>query len=140
VAAIAKEMKAQAVSATIMGGDTLMTDEYWQTAGAAAEGTLVTFPPDARQDRRAEGIVAEFRDAGIEPDGYTLCTYAAVQVWADAATAAGSIDFDKVVPAIAAGSFDTVIGTVRFDQKGDSTLPGYVVYVWHDGKYAPLAM
>jgi branched-chain amino acid transport system substrate-binding protein len=140
VAAIAREMKAQAVSATIMGGDTLMTDEYWQAAGDAAEGTLVTFPPDARRSPRAEGVVTEFRDAGIEPDGYTLCTYAAVEVWAAAAKAAGSIDFDKVVPAIAAGSFDTVIGTVRFDRKGDSTLPGYVVYVWHDGKYVPLAM
>jgi branched-chain amino acid transport system substrate-binding protein len=140
VAAIAKEMKAQALSATIMGGDALMTEEYWQAAGDAAEGTLVTFPPDARRNSQAEAVAAGFRDAGIEPDGYTLCTYAAVQVWAAAATAAGSIDFDKVVPAIAAGSFDTVLGTVRFDGKGDSTTPGYVVYVWHDGKYAPLAM
>lgn len=140
VAAIAKEMKAQAVSATIMGGDTLMTDEYWQAAGDAAEGTLVTFAPDARNNREAEAVVGAFRAAGIEPDGYTLCTYAAVQVWAAAAKAAGSTDFDKVVPAIAGGSFDTVLGTVRFDQKGDSTTPGYVVYVWHDGKYAALPM
>ena len=140
VAAIAKEMKAQGLSATLMGGDTLMTDEYWQAAGDAAEGTLVTFAPDARQNREAEAVVAGFRAAGIEPDGYTLCTYAAVQVWAEAAQAAGSTDFDKVVPAIASGSFDTVLGTVHFDQKGDSTTPGYVVYVWHDGKYATLPM
>jgi branched-chain amino acid transport system substrate-binding protein len=140
VAAIAKEMKAQAVSATLMGGDALMTEEYWQAAGDAAEGTLVTFAPDPRRNQQAEAVVAEFRDAGIEPDGYTLCTYAAIQVWAEAAKSAGSTAFDKVVPAIATGSFDTVLGTVRFDQKGDSTAPGYVVYVWHDGKYDYLPM
>ena len=45
VAAIAREMKAQAVSATIMGGDTLMTDEYWQAAGDAVATRKRSVPP-----------------------------------------------------------------------------------------------
>jgi branched-chain amino acid transport system substrate-binding protein len=31
--------------------------------------------------------------------------------------------------------FDTVLGKIRFDKKGDVTAPGYVFYVWHNGKY-----
>ena len=140
VAAIAKEMKAQALSAVLIGGDAVMTEEFWRTAGDAGEGTLVTFPPDARKYPEAEPVVEEFRKAGIEPDGYTLCTYAAVQVWAAAVTAAGSVDFDKVIAALNANTFKTVLGDVKFDQKGDSVTPGYVLYVWHDGRYDYLRM
>ena len=32
-------------------------------------------------------------------------------------------------------TFDTVLGKLNFDDKGDVTLPGYVVYEWKDGKY-----
>ena len=34
---------------------------------------------------------------GIEPEGYVLYTYAAMQVFAQAATTAGSTDLDKVL-------------------------------------------
>jgi len=33
-----------------------------------------------------------------------------------------------------------VLGTVGFDKKGDVTAPGYVFYVWKDGKYDYLNM
>ena len=36
---------------------------------------------------------------------------------------------------LAAGTFNTVLGEVKFDDKGDVTLPGYVFYEWKDGKY-----
>ena len=36
---------------------------------------------------------------------------------------------------LASGEFDTVLGDVKFDAKGDVTLPGYVFYEWKDGKY-----
>ena len=32
-------------------------------------------------------------------------------------------------------SEDTVLGKIGFDKKGDVTAPGYVFYVWKDGKY-----
>jgi branched-chain amino acid transport system substrate-binding protein len=33
------------------------------------------------------------------------------------------------------GNFDTVIGKVAFDDKGNNKLPGFVVYQWKGGKY-----
>jgi len=32
-------------------------------------------------------------------------------------------------------SFDTVIGKLSFDAKGNSSAPAFVVYQWKDGKY-----
>jgi hypothetical protein len=33
-----------------------------------------------------------------------------------------------------------VLGDVRFNEKGDAARPGYVLYVWHNGKYDTLKM
>ena len=81
-------------------------------------------------------MVEKFRAQGYEPEGYTLYTYAALQIFKQAAEKAGSTDLDKVTAALRSTEFDTVIGKIAFDQKGDVTTPAYVFYKWNDGKYA----
>ncbi|MFO1185861.1 MAG: branched-chain amino acid ABC transporter substrate-binding protein [Bauldia sp.] len=130
-----KQMRAQDVKATLMAGDALVSEQFWTIAGAAGEGTLMTFSPDPALDPKNKDIVKAFTDAKIKPEGYVLYTYAAIQAWAEAVTAAKSLDFPKVTKALNDGKFNTVIGTIDFDKKGDVTLPGYVVYAWHNGAY-----
>ena len=36
------------------------------------------------------------------------------------------------------GKFNTVLGTLSFDKKGDVSLPGYVWYEWSKGNYKQL--
>ena len=48
---------------------------------------------------------------------------------------AGKTDTDDVVDALRANKFETVLGNIGFDETGDVTAPGYVFYVWKDGKY-----
>ena len=43
---------------------------------------------------------------------------------------AGSTDSNKVMKAMKKGKFNTVLGTLSFDKKGDVSLPGYVWYEW----------
>ena len=51
-----------------------------------------------------------------------------------AADAAKSLDPKKVAAQIKSGQkFQTVIGELSFDKKGDITRPDYVVYVWKKG-------
>ena len=132
---IARQMKEQGVSAVIMSGDAIVTDEYWAITGDAGEGTLMTFSPDPRKNPVAEPVVKEIEAEGKSAEGYALYTYAAIQAWADAVKAAGSTDYEPVVEALDSGDFSTVIGDLKFDDKGDVTLPGYVVYEWKNGKY-----
>ena len=33
------------------------------------------------------------------------------------------------------GNYETVLGTIAFNEKGDVTDPEYVMYIWKDGKY-----
>ncbi|HYH36727.1 MAG TPA: branched-chain amino acid ABC transporter substrate-binding protein [Azospirillum sp.] len=134
---IARQMKDQGLKAPIVSGDALVTNEYWSITGPAGEGTMMTFGPDPREMADAKAVVEKFRKAGYEPEGYTLYTYAALQIWADAVRKANSTDVGKVAPILQKEKFSTVIGSIGFDAKGDVTTPAYVWYRWNaDGKYA----
>ena len=132
---IVRQMRGQSVAATLVGGDALVTDEFWSITGAAGEGTLMTFGPDPRLNPANAALVAAFRAQKYEPEAYTLYTYAAIQAWSQAATKAHTTDGVKVSAALKANQFDTVLGKLGFTAKGDVTAPGYVFYVWKNGKY-----
>lgn len=131
---IARQMADQGLKATLMAGDGIATDEFAAIAGNATEGTLLTFAPDPRKNPDAAEIVKKFRDAGFEPEAYTLYSYAAFQVIAAAAKTVGENDPEKIAAAIKAkGPFKTVIGELGYDSKGDITRADYVVYTWKKG-------
>ncbi|WP_374446768.1 branched-chain amino acid ABC transporter substrate-binding protein [Stella sp.] len=132
---IARQAREQGLDAVLVSGDALVTDEFWKIAGPAGNGTLMTFAPDPRRAPAAAAIVGRFRAEGYEPEGYALYSYAAVQVWAEAAARAKSVKASSVAAALRAGTFDTVVGQMRFDAKGDVLAPKYAVYVWKDGRY-----
>ncbi|WP_207457789.1 branched-chain amino acid ABC transporter substrate-binding protein [Azospirillum sp. SYSU D00513] len=133
---IARQMKDQGMSALLVSGDALVSNEFWSITGAAGEGTMMTFGPDPRSKPEAKTIVEKFRKTGYEPEGYTLYTYAAVQIWAEAAKKAGSTDPEKVAAAMRQGQYSSVMGNIGFDKKGDVTSPAYVWYKWSNGQYA----
>ena len=116
----------------------LATEEFGLIAGPAAEGTLFTFLADPRRNAEAALVVERFRASGFEPEGYTLYAYAAVQVWAQAAEKAGSLELQAMIASLREHQFDTVLGPIDFDEKGDVTVQSPVWYVWRDGTYVPL--
>jgi len=136
---LVRQMRDQGLQTTLMGGDALNDKEFASVTGAAGAGTLFTFGPDPRNKPTAKAIVEKFKAKGIDPEGYTLYTYAAFQVWSQAAAKAGTTDPKKVAEAIKGGNWDTVIGTLSFDAKGDIKAIDYVVYKFDDkGNYAEL--
>ena len=133
---IIRQMRDQGLKTKLIGGDALVTSEFWSITGDSGEGTLMTFSPDPRKNPTALPLVKRFREADIEPEGYVLYTYAAIQIWKQAAEKAGTVDPAKVMAVLHSGiKFDTVLNQLSFDKKGDVTLPGYVFYEWSKGKY-----
>ena len=93
-------------------------------------------PRSAQAHRPPPPSSKKFKDKGIDPEGYTLYTYAAFQVWAQAAAKAGTLDPQKVAAAMHAGTWDTVLGPLSFNKKGDITAIGWAVYRWDkNGNY-----
>jgi branched-chain amino acid transport system substrate-binding protein len=124
----------------MVGSDALLTEDFWLVAGQAAGGVRFVSMADPRSNGQAAAIVEKFRSEGYEPEGYTLYSYATVQVWAQAVEKAGAFQPKAVAEALHGHEFDTVLGTIGFDEKGD--VYGYEPFTWYvwqaDGTYAPL--
>lgn len=132
---ITRQTRDQGMDAVLMSGDALVNQEYWSITGQAGQGALMTFSPDPRRNPIARDVVQAFQTQGYEPEGYTLYTYGAVQAFAQAAERTGSLKIDALIATLKKQEFDTVLGKITFDKKGDVRAPGYVVYEWRDGEY-----
>ncbi len=136
---ILREAHAQGLKLQLIGGDSLVTSEFWQITGAAGEGTLMTFPADPRNLATAAVVVSDFKKRGVDPEGYVLYSYAAVQIWAEAVQKANSVDPQKVAAMLKSGGpWNSVLGPIGFDAKGDIVHSNYVFYQWHDGNYGQI--
>ena len=131
---IVRQMRSQGLKTRVVGGDALFIPEFWTITGDTGEGTLASFSPDPRQNPEAAAVVKKFRDQKYEPEGYTLYSYAAVQAWAQAAEKAKSTDAKKVAAALKSGTFNTVLGKISFDSKGDIKGETYIMYEWTKGQ------
>ena len=139
-ALIARQAAEKNYKPVIMGGDALDTDDVIKVAGPAANGMMFTQGPDPRLNPASKMVVDSFKAANQDPEGYTLYTYAAVQVWAQAATKAKSFDMAKVTPALRSGqAFTTVMGPIKLDKKGDVMGGGYVFWKFEGGKKSQIA-
>ena len=131
---IIRQMRDQGLTAPLMSGDGITDKEFAQIAGPGADGTLMTFAPDPRKNPMAKDVVAKFKAKNYDPEAYTLYSYAAVQILAQAAEAVKSTDSKKIAEYMHSGKvFKTVIGDISYNKKGDITRPDYVMYVWKKG-------
>jgi branched-chain amino acid transport system substrate-binding protein len=135
---ILRQMRDQGMKTVMISGDGITDSEFAAIGGPGVEGTLMTFGPEPRNNPHAKDAVASFKAKGFDPQGYTLYSYAAVQIIKQAAEQAKSLDPKKVAAVMHSGMpFHTVIGDIAFDKKGDRTTVDYVWYVWKkqpDGK------
>lgn len=132
---IARAAHAAGLELQLVGGDGLAMDEFWAVAGETGDGTLFSdiMPPDEAawsRDGMAETL------AGLASGG--LGAYAAIQVWAEAASRAGAIDAKQVGHVLRRSVFDSVQGPLAFDQKGDLEGVAWTWFVWHEGRAQPL--
>ncbi|WAC25995.1 branched-chain amino acid ABC transporter substrate-binding protein [Ancylobacter sp. SL191] len=136
---LVRQLRDQGQNTVLFSGDGITDKEFWTIAGPGAAGTLMTFGPDPRKSPAAVKVVEEFKKKNIDPEGYVLYSYAAGQVIQQAVEATKSLDTKKVAEYIHSGAaFNTVLGKLTFDKKGDRTNLDYVVYVWKDGGYTEL--
>ena len=135
---IVRQMRDQGMTTIMISGDGITDPEFAAVGGPGVEGTLMSFGPEPRYNPNAKDVVARFNAKGIDPVGYTLYSYAAVQIFKQAAEKAKSLDSKKIAEVMHSGMpFHTVIGDITYDDKGDRTTVDYVWYVWKtlkDGK------
>jgi branched-chain amino acid transport system substrate-binding protein len=128
---IVRQMRDQGLNTVMMSGDGITSDEFASIGGPGVIGTLMTFPPDPRKRPEAAAVVKKFEAKRFNPEAYTLYSYAAVEIFKQAAEGAKSLDPKKMAEFMRTGfKFKTVIGEISYDKKGDITRPDYVMYTW----------
>lgn len=134
---ILRQAKKELPNLRLFSGDAVANVQFLFVAGKAGVGTYFTFGPDMRLNPAAGDVVAAIREEeAYEPDGFTLYSYGAVQAWAQAVEQAGSLKPKDVIAALRAGSFNTVLGKIGFDDKGDITgINNFVLYVFGEEDY-----
>ena len=138
IALMARAARDRGYLLQLVAGGVLASEEFGLIAGAAADGALFIDQPDPRRNAEAAPVVERFRASGFEPEGDTMYAYAAVQVWAEAAEKAGSLELPAMIASLREHRFDTVLGPIDFDEKGDVTTQTPIWYVWRGGTYMPL--
>jgi branched-chain amino acid transport system substrate-binding protein len=137
IALMARQAGDRGYPVQLVAGLGLTSEDFGLVAGSAAEGTLFTDHADPRRRAEAAPVVNRFRATGFEPEGDTLYAYAAVQAWAQAAAKSGTLELQAMIASLREHQFDTVLGPIDFDEKGDLTVQNPAWYVWRDGNYMP---
>jgi branched-chain amino acid transport system substrate-binding protein len=108
--------------------------DFIDKLAAKAEGTYTTFP-DTESAPGYAAFVKKYEERFKAKAGpYAIFSYSCAQVILKAVETAGTTDGAKVAAAIHAGSFETPVGTMKFDAKGDVKVE-YKVFVVKDGKH-----
>ncbi|PDQ19619.1 branched-chain amino acid ABC transporter substrate-binding protein [Mesorhizobium sanjuanii] len=117
---------------TFAGGETLRTPPG---DVAYATGTLMIAQPEW-SDAADPKVLEAFAARGIAPEGYALPAYAAMET-AKAAADLAATSGGPLAEALNAHDFTTVIGPVRFDEKGDLSQNPYRAFRFDGARFVP---
>ena len=114
---LVSQLRAAGISMPIIGQEGYDSDKFIEIAGAAAEGTLVTTSLDRDSDSAAtKSFLAEFRKANnAGADMVAAASYTATNVLIEGMKKTGGKGGEALKNALEAGSFDTPIGKLSFN-------------------------
>jgi len=127
------KMRSRGVNALLIGGQRLYSRSFLAEAGVAAKGIDVLAPISSLTDPELLKVVELLRGAGVVPDLVSLNTYAAIQTWAEAFRRAGTGDPAAMLDKLRSDEFQTIVGPVAFDTKGNRRNVQYSVLTWQNG-------
>jgi branched-chain amino acid transport system substrate-binding protein len=136
---IVRQAREQGFGGAFVAGEAMSAAEYYAITGPAGDGTLFTNAPEVKTRAAAQEAARHITMMGGEPDNFAFYHYAAIETIAAAMEAAKSDKADAVIAALRRGSYETTIGTVSFDDKGDLKAPEWTFYEWRAGRYAAVS-
>lgn len=135
---IVRQAREQRFGGALVAGEAMSAAEYYAITGPGGDGTLFTYAPEVKARPAAQEAARRIKEAGVsEPDNFAFYHYAAIEVIAAAMEMAKSEEVEAVIAALRHGEYQTTIGTVSFDAKGDLKAPEWGFYEWRAGTYAP---
>jgi branched-chain amino acid transport system substrate-binding protein len=135
---LVKQARQLGINAMFMGGDGIMGPEFINIAGNSADGVYATFGPDINKVASAKAFIESYKKKYGEPGPYSIYAYVAANILLSAIKDSGSIDPGVIIKFIHSHSFNTALGTIQFDSKGDVVHSPYVIWQVQNGKFVQL--
>lgn len=135
LAIILAQMRAQQLDAHVIGSDMLAVPAVIPAADLAGDALVVMLSWTPLPVGTAASKVDPLMQLGREPRTISLQAYAAVEAWSQAVADQGTNDGTKIAAALSSKEFDTVIGRLRFNERGDATIPSFALHVWRNGAW-----
>ena len=136
---LVQQMEQIGLDIPFISGDGIKDDSFIGLAGEYAEGVYASGPMDTSSNPMYQAAAAKHRELYDEDYGtFFMNGYAAIIALLEAIEAAGSTESAAVTDALRSNHFDTTIGRVTFDEKGDTVGAGFTVYQVQNGVYVEL--
>jgi len=133
---IAKQAREVGLAAPLVSGDGMYDPEFVKIAGAAAEGSYLTFTPDPEKLPNAKGFLQKYKAKhGAELAPYAIYSYDAANILLTAVSRAKNREGKTIAGEIRKMQYDGASGHVEFDAKGDVKEAPYVVWQTRGGKF-----
>ena len=139
-AKIVSGMRKKKMDTLFISDDGVRDETFIKVAGKYAEGVYATGPIDTSKSPMAVAAIEQHRKVyGEEPGAFFLNAYSATLCLLQAIEKAGAADFDAVTESLRANWFDTPLGRISFDEKGDAKGIGFAMYQVVDGQYKEMS-
>ncbi len=121
----------QGLKVRMMGPEGVGNPEVNAIAGPAVEGMLLTLPADFAANPKNAAVVKAFKDKKRDASGaFQITAFTATQVIIDSIKAVGD-NPAKVAEHMHKATFETPLGAIGWDKKGDLKSFDFQVFEWH---------
>jgi branched-chain amino acid transport system substrate-binding protein len=133
------QLRQAGVTIPFISDDGAFDQAMIDTVGKDAANIYLTFGKDYHAMPGAADFIKKYTDTFHEPEGaYSVYGYDAANVILTAMQTAGTTDADKVSAVLKSQPFDTILGKIEFNAKGDVKESGYIIWTIKDGKFQVL--
>jgi branched-chain amino acid transport system substrate-binding protein len=132
------KMRQAGLNIPFVSGDGCFDQTLIDTVGANATDVYLTFGQDYHNLPAAAPFLKKYNEKYGQEGAYSAYGYDAANVYLTAVQQAQSTDSDKVAAAMKSHTYDTILGKVEFDDKGDVKASSYVLWTIKDGKFQVL--
>ncbi len=133
---LVQQMRKKKMDTIFISDDGVKDDTFIKVAGEYAEGVYATGPIDTTQNALAKAAIEAHRKAyGSDPGAFFLNAYAAATAMLEGMQKAGTTEFEALSKALRENRFDTPIGRIGFDERGDAIGVGFSVFQVQKGQY-----
>ena len=130
------QMRQAGLNIPFVSDDGCQDQKFVDTVGNNARQRLRLLRQGLHQPARRAGLHQEVQgQVPADVGSYSVYGYDAAQVLLTAIQKAGTTDADKVAAVMKSQPFDTILGKIEFDAKGDLKVADYVIWTIKDGKF-----